>query len=131
MTVPGYFKNLTQILAAEPKRNVANYMLWRAARASIGFLNKESREIIEEYARNITGKTATTPRWKSCVGAAAGSFSAAVGKMYVLKHFKEDAKDAMLEMVQYIKEEFRGILNEVKKIALKISRNSSQNSLSD
>ena len=36
----------------------------------------------------MTGKKATTPRWKSCVGSASGSFSAAVGKMYVLKHFK-------------------------------------------
>ena len=33
--------------------------------------------------------------------------------MYVTKHFKEDAKTAMIEMVQYIKEEFRHILDEV------------------
>ena len=88
-------------------------MLWRATRASVGFLNKAARDIIEEYAKNITGKTATQPRWKSCVSSAAGSFSAAVGKMYVSKYFKEDAKDSMLEMVQDIREEFRLILNEV------------------
>ena len=40
VSTPSYFKNFTTILATEPKRNVANYMLWRAARASIGFLNK-------------------------------------------------------------------------------------------
>ena len=106
---------MSVILSEEPKRNVANYMLWRAARASVGFLNKEARTIIEEYAKNITGKTATTPRWKSCVSSAAGSFSAAVGKMYVSKHFQEDAKEAMLEMVQDIREEFRQILDEVSK----------------
>ena len=67
-------------------------MLWRATRASVGFLNKAARDIIEEYAKNITGKTATQPRWKSCVSSAAGSFSAAVGKMYVSKYFKEDER---------------------------------------
>ena len=113
INTPGYLRNLSVILSEEPKRNVANYMLWRAARASVGFLNKEARTIIEEYAKNITGKTATTPRWKSCVSSAAGSFSAAVGKMYVSKHFQEDAKEAMLEMVQDIREEFRQILDEV------------------
>ena len=113
VTVPDYFVALTEVLRTEPKRNVANYMMWRAARASIGFLNRESRDIIEEYARNITGKTATTPRWKQCVGSAAGSFTAAVGKMYVTKHFKEDAKTAMKELVHYVKEEFRNILNQV------------------
>ena len=40
VSTPGYLKNFTTILASEPKRNIANYMLWRAARASIGFLNK-------------------------------------------------------------------------------------------
>lgn len=83
------------------------------SRASIGFLNKEAREIGEEFARNVTGKTATTPRWKKCVGSAAGSFSAAIGKMYVLKHFNIDAKKSMLEMVQDIRQEFKKILDEV------------------
>ena len=121
VNTPGYLRNLSVILSEEPKRNVANYMLWRAARASVGFLNKEARTIIEEYAKNITGKTATTPRWKSCVSSAAGSFSAAVGKMYVSKNFKEDAKEAMLEMVQDIREEFRQILDEVSN-SLKIEK---------
>ena len=76
-------------------------------------VKKAAREIVEEYARNITGKTANRPRWKQCVGSASDSFTAAVGKMYVTKHFKEDAKTAMIEMVQYIKEEFRHILDEV------------------
>ena len=113
MNTPGYLRNLTTLLAEEPKRNVANYMMWRAARASIGFMNKEAREIVEEYARNATGKIATTPRWKTCVGSAAGSFAAAVGKMFVSRHFKEDAKGAMLEMVADIRNEFKHIINEV------------------
>ena len=62
VNTPGYLKNLTEILSTEPKRNIANYMLWRATRASIGFMNKAARDVIEEYARNITGKTETTPR---------------------------------------------------------------------
>jgi predicted metalloendopeptidase len=113
VNTPTYLGNLTEILRNESNRNIANYMLWRATRASIGFLNKQAREIIEEYARNITGKTATTPRWKTCVSSAAGSFSAAVGKMYVSKHFQEDAKDSMLEMVNDIRAEFKLLLNEV------------------
>ena len=62
VNTPGYLKNLTEILSTEPKRNIANYMLWRATRASIGFMNKAARDVIEEYAKNITGKTETTPR---------------------------------------------------------------------
>ena len=113
VSAPGYLKNLTEILAKEPKRNVANYMLWRATRATLGFLNKQTREISEEFAKNITGKTATLPRWKKCVGSATGSFSAAIGKLYVLNHFNPKAKESMLEMVQDIRTEFRIILDNV------------------
>ena len=42
--------------------------------------------------KNVTGKTETPPRWKKCVGSAAGSFSAAVGKMYVQQHFNHKAE---------------------------------------
>jgi len=48
---PGFLKNLSLILKDEPIRNVANYMMWRAAKASIGFLNKAAREVIEEYTK--------------------------------------------------------------------------------
>ena len=113
VSTPGYLRNLTEILRTEPRRNVANYMMWRAARASVGFLNEEIRSIGEEFVKNVTGKTETPPRWKKCVGSAAGSFSAAVGKMYVQKHFNHKAKDSMLEMVTDIRQEFSRILNEV------------------
>ena len=90
-----------------------DFSTWWCTKEQKNLLKKAAREIVEEYARNITGKTANRPRWKQCVGSASDSFTAAVGKMYVTKHFKEDAKTAMIEMVQYIKEEFRHILDEV------------------
>ena len=46
-------------------------------------------------------------------GAATGSFSSPVGSMYVRKHFKEESKQAMLEMVQDIRREFDLILDEL------------------
>eukprot|EP00093_Oithona_nana_P004800 04800.XXX_207388_208497_1 [CDS] Oithona nana genome sequencing. len=99
-----YMQKVAVLLGADPARAATEL------KASLDF---EIKSVIEEYAKNITGKTETTPRWKSCVGSAAGSFSAAVGKMYVSKHFKEDAKTSMLEMVSDIREEFQQILNEI------------------
>ena len=64
--------------------------------------------------RDASGKTDDTPRWKTCVSTAAGSFSAAVGQLYVTKHFNEEAKEKMMEMVHDIKDEFKMILDEVK-----------------
>ena len=46
-------------------------------------------------------------------GAATGSFSSPIGSMYVQKHFKEEAKSSMDEMVRDIRNEFENIINEV------------------
>ena len=95
----------------EPKRNLANYMLWKVALSTLSYLDKASRDTIEEYARNVSGKKDDTPRWKTCVGSAAGSFSTAIGKPYVLKHFNDESKEIMLEMVSDLRNEFESILN--------------------
>ena len=52
-------------------------------------------------------------RWRTCVGAAKGSLSNAVGALYVKKHFKEDSKKAALEMVSDIRAEFDQMLKEI------------------
>jgi len=111
---PEYLTNLTKILAEEPKRNIANYMLWKVALSTLGYMDKSSRDLVEQYSRDASGKTDDTPRWKTCVSTAAGSFSAAVGQLYVTKHFNEEAKEKMMEMVHDIKDEFKMILDEVK-----------------
>ena len=113
LIAPTYYKKLADILQNEPKRNLANLMMWKAAKGSISYLNKAARDTIEDYVKKLSGKKIDTPRWKTCTATAAGSFSAAVGKLYVQKHFQEDAKESMTEMVSDIKDEFRHILNEV------------------
>merc|ERR1740129_386284 len=110
---PGYFQNLTKLLEKTEKRTIANYMMWRVARASLGYFTEEARKIQLEFAKNITGTKTETPRWKSCTGSASGSFGSPVGNLYVQKHFNQDAKEKMLEMVRDVRTEFDNILNEV------------------
>jgi len=110
---PGYLKNLTALLPKTSNRTIANYMLWHAARASLGYFTADARKIQLDFAKNITGKKKDTDRWKRCTGSATGSFSSPIGSMYVRKHFKEEAKDAMTEMVRDIRKEFDHILDDL------------------
>merc|ERR1719509_368082 len=110
---PGYLKNLTVLLPKTPPRTVANYMFWRAARASLGYFTEAARKIQLEFSKNITGTKSETPRWRQCTGAASGSFASPVGNMYVTKHFNEDAKHTMNEMVADIRTEMEKILSKI------------------
>ncbi len=51
VATPDFFRNLTVLLAGTEKRDLANYLMWRATRSSLGHLSKEAREVEEEYAR--------------------------------------------------------------------------------
>ena len=42
VSTPGFLRKLTATLAVEPKRNVANYIMWRAAESMLGHLSKVS-----------------------------------------------------------------------------------------
>ena len=54
---PEYLTNLTTILAQEPKRNIANYMLWKVALSTLGYMDKSSRELTHQFAKDVSGKT--------------------------------------------------------------------------
>jgi len=111
--VPSYIKNFSELIAKTPKRIQANYMMWRAAAASMGYLTEDADKIALKFSKKLTGKTQDPPRWRKCVSAASGSLANAVGSLYVNKYFKEDAKAAAVEMVKGIRKEFDTILSEI------------------
>lgn len=107
-------KDFERLINQTPKRVQANYVFWRAAAASVGYLNEDIRKRQLQYTTELNGKTEREPRWKECVDIVSGSLAISVGSMYVRKYFKEDAKKNALEMVDDIRQEFRKILMKVR-----------------
>lgn len=52
----------------------ANYLLWRAAAASVTYLTEELRQRQLQYSTIVTGKTERASRWKECIDMAAGRY---------------------------------------------------------
>lgn len=96
-----------------PRRIQANYVIWRAAAASVSYLTEEMRKRQLEYSTELSGRTEREPRWKECVDISSGSFSLAIGSLYVRRFFDENAKKNALEMVNGIREEMYKILSSV------------------
>ncbi|KAK2585581.1 hypothetical protein KPH14_010214 [Odynerus spinipes] len=113
VSVPSYIKSLENLLRETPKRVQANYVMWRAAAASVSYLTEGIRKRQLQYSTALSGKTEREARWKECVDIVSGSLSISVGAIYVRKYFKQDAKKNALEMVADIREEFTKILKTV------------------
>jgi len=88
-------------------------VIWRAAAASVSYLTEEMRKRQLEYSTELSGRTEREPRWKECVDISSGSFSLAIGSLYVRRYFDENAKKNALEMVNGIREEMYKILGSI------------------
>ncbi|XP_037090373.1 neprilysin-2-like isoform X3 [Pollicipes pollicipes] len=111
--VPDYVKKAAALLEVTPKRVQANYMLWRVVYGSVGMLTEEARDVQLEFSAKLTGQTQRKPRWKECLEGVMGSLSLAVGSLYVRNHFDPTARQAALDMVEHIHQEFNIMLGEV------------------
>ncbi|XP_031634008.1 neprilysin-2-like isoform X2 [Contarinia nasturtii] len=111
--VPSYFEKLSQLLQDAPKRQIANYMMWRVTADSTVYLTNELRNRKLLYDKVVSGVQEQTARWKECTDITRESLPVAVGALYVRKHFRQESRDIALEMVNGIKKEFEVILNEV------------------
>lgn len=55
--------------------------------------------VFDFYGRTLRGQPEQRERWKRAVSATEGALGEAVGKVYVERHFKQEAKDGMDELV--------------------------------
>uniref|UniRef100_A0A6G1SPT9 Membrane metallo-endopeptidase-like 1 n=1 Tax=Aceria tosichella TaxID=561515 RepID=A0A6G1SPT9_9ACAR len=110
---PNFIKQIDLLLQTTEPRIVANYMIWRIVRHSMGGLSRRWRELSHSYSTVTTGRQVEEPRWEQCLGSIDGTLGTALSAFYVKNHFNERSKAAALEMVEYIREEFLRILDEI------------------
>ncbi|RXG71041.1 Membrane metallo-endopeptidase-like 1 [Armadillidium vulgare] len=108
VNVPEYIKK--ELLK---KKVIANYLMWRIASASVGFLSNDVRDLQIIYTKQLTGMGTRPLRWKECMVTVSGSLSHAVGALYAKNFFNENAKAEADEMVKYLRTEFDNILRTV------------------
>lgn len=111
--VPSFLRNIDQLLERTEPRIVANYMIWRIVRHSMSGLSRRWRELAHKYSTVTTGRQVEEPRWEQCLGSIDGTLGTALSALYVKNHFNERSKAAALEMVDYIRDEFLRILDEI------------------
>ncbi|CAH2220647.1 phosphate-regulating neutral endopeptidase [Pelobates cultripes] len=108
--VPQYLKDLFQIIEAEDKRTLANYLIWRFVYSRISNLSRRFQYRQLDYARVLLGTNTLAARWDRCVNYIENSLPYAVGKMFVNAHFQEDKKQMMEELVEGIRWAFIDML---------------------
>ncbi|XP_064641839.1 neprilysin-4-like [Lineus longissimus] len=112
VSVPGYYREIFDLMQRTPKRTIVNYLTWRVIQYAIAFLPKRYRSISNAYRQVVYGSKTEQARWKTCVKQVTYEMGDAVGRVYVQKRFDEEAKVYATEMITNIKESFKEMLAE-------------------
>ena len=98
---PAFFKVLNTSIKAVPINDWKTYLRWglidqMASKLSDNYVN----EHFDFYGKTLLGIPALKPRWKRSLEATDASLGDALGQIFVEKHFTQESKDRVGEMVK-------------------------------
>lgn len=97
------------LLADTPEDELEAYLRFHAVSAYAAYLPERFHQAsFAFYGKHLSGQQEQRPRWKRALGWVQGALGEAVGELYVARHFKPEAKERALKLVESV----RGALEE-------------------
>lgn len=102
-----YFQNLDQILNEKNIPVIKDYLKFHLVNGASSYLNEELDQLsFDFYGRKLRGQAEQRSLDKRGLEYVNGNIGELLGKLYVQKHFPEEAKAACEELVQYLIKSF-------------------------
>ncbi len=96
---PEFFKQVNEVLSAEPLDALQTYVQFHLLNNSAPWLSKAFVDSNFKFQQFLTGQAENQVRWKRCVDLTDNSLGEALGQKYVEITFGADGKQRMLKMV--------------------------------
>jgi putative endopeptidase len=97
---PEFLKEVNNQLKNGTLDDWKTILRWNVIKSAIPFLSKTFVEEGFKFAQNLSGQKEMQPRWKRVSNMTDGLLGEALGQIYVEKHFKSEAKQRMMVMVE-------------------------------
>jgi predicted metalloendopeptidase len=105
---PDYVRAMDAIISSTPASTWREYLTFRLLDSNAEALPTAfARARFDFRGRTLSGQQVMGARWKRGVDGVEGVLGEAVGKLYVERHFKPEAKARMDEMVRNLREAYR------------------------
>jgi len=105
---PDYFKALNKMLRSYPLNDWKLYLTVKLLNDAAPYLSSDFVNVnFDFYGRTLRGTPQNRPRWKRAVNATNGVLGQVLGRIYVKKYFKPEAKQRMVELVNNLKLAFK------------------------
>jgi len=103
---PSFFKTVDALLLAMPIEDWKTYLKWHILNSASSFLS--TGFVRENFTFNqvLSGQKEQTPRWQTVSGLIDGSLGDLLGKLYVDRYFKPEARQRMQDLVNNLQQTF-------------------------
>lgn len=106
--MPDFFKEVSNQLNNTPVETWKKYLKFHVVNDMAPYLsNKYDDAHFNFYGKVVRGQQAQKPRWKRVLQVVDGGVGELLGKVYVDKHFKPEAKERMVKLVSNLQETYR------------------------
>lgn len=107
VTVPSYYIKLSDMLKSVPVDDWKQYLTFHTINDMAAYLGDNIDQAnFNFYGKILRGQPAQEPRWKRVTATINASIGEELGKLYVNKHFKPEAKEKMNELVGNLQKAF-------------------------
>ncbi len=109
---PEFLEALNGQLARRSLDEWKVYLYWHALHANASLLHGAVvDEDFDFYGKKLMGQEEQKPRWKRAVGAVDSEIGEALGKLYVDRHFDEESRRKVREMVDDVKSALKDVID--------------------
>lgn len=103
---PSYLKTIDVLFSAVPVADWKSYLQWKLLSGAAPYLSNAFVEQNFRFTQVLTGQKQMTPRWQRISNLIDASLGDELGRLYVQKYFKSEAKQRMLDLVNNLQQTF-------------------------
>lgn len=111
---PIFFGEFQKLIEHVPKRDQANFIMWKVVKGIISYLNDDVRRRELKYLTDTNGQKERESRWNECVSLIKDNFGLSMGSIYVRKYFNRELRNDVREIFLNIRDAFGNHLRTVR-----------------
>lgn len=109
---PDFMKGVSELITSIPLEDWKSYMKWSALSTYASSLSSDFvDEDFDFYSRTLSGTKEMKPRWKRALSKVNRNLGELLGKAFVERHFTEESKAVVDQMVENLRSVFRERIN--------------------
>jgi putative endopeptidase len=104
---PSYMEQINRVFKKYSLADWKSYFTFKLLDGSAPLLNKQFVDLhFDFHGKTLSGTESLSPRWKRAVNSIDGTIGEAVGKLYVQKYFRPEAKERMVNLVENLRKAY-------------------------